>query len=221
MSTPTLLSDSSTQYLIEAPEQATNTAVIFLPGISGGVFSDRYLPLVHACHDASFAIVRVEAWKNSDDAQNKSFNDIHADLQKLIDILIASGYSTLYGIGKSFGGAIMLTLQSPDIQKKVLWAPAIGTTQNESTYKQFSAKPLATVSSLLDITLGTDQLSSNTTPTLFIHGTVDTVVPIENSRTMVSRMPNASLAIIEEADHSYKNPQHEAQVVETTVQFLQ
>ncbi len=220
MNTPTLLPGSNTQYLTEVPEKATDTAIIFLPGISGGVFTDRFLPLVQASLVAGLAIARVELWKNSDDANTKSFANVHADLLRIIEELKKAGYTTLYGIGKSLGGAIMLTLQSPDITKKVLWVPAIGAPADSGTYTQLMQEPLSSLASVTDVTLDVQFLSLETTPTLFIHGTLDKVIPIDNSRTMVSMMPNASLAIIDGADHSYKNPAHEAQVIDATVQFL-
>lgn len=220
MSRIQLLRNSPTTYLVEVPEHGSSTAVLFLPGISGGAFTDRFLPLVQACHVAGLAVVRVELWKDSNDASTKSFAGVHEDLLRIIEELKKADYTTFYGIGKSLGGAVMLTLLSPDINKKVLWAPAIGTTESNGTYPECAEKPFSSMMSFADATLDAQLLSTDTAPALFIHGTLDTVIPIDNSRTMASMMPNASLAVIDGADHSYRNPAHEAKVIDATVQFL-
>jgi alpha-beta hydrolase superfamily lysophospholipase len=220
MSSPIALPNSKTQYLIERPLSGSTTAIIFLPGISGGVFLDRFQPLVDACLSSSFAIVRIAPWTDADDAGTKNFVGTHSDIQRVVDTLKQQGYTTFYGIGKSLGGAVMLTLPSIDVSAKVLWAPAIGVTSEEGSYHTLKHAELSTISSPIEITLDKTTLSQCATPTLFIHGTADPVIPIDNSQTMVSMMPHASLAVIEGADHSYKIAEHEAEVIEKTIHFF-
>jgi alpha-beta hydrolase superfamily lysophospholipase len=55
--------------------------------------------------------------------------------------------------------------------------------------------------------------------TLIVHGSADTVVPLEQSRKM-AEMTGAELKVIEGADHAYSNPAHYEECKRAMVDFL-
>lgn len=217
---PTLIPDTRAMIRIESPAQPTQRIALLLPGISGEVFSARYDALASACTDAGIALGRVEIWKDSENAQDLTVADIHATLKKVIAYAKAQGYTSIYAIGKSFGGAMWLTLRSPELRAQVLWAPAIAVADTASTYESYRAVQLSQVPSLTSVTIDADFLAQSATPTLIIHGTADLLVPFSNSEKMIAHMPHAQLAAIEGADHSYHTPEHYAEVIQKTVAFL-
>lgn len=207
------------EFKLDVPPTPTDTVVVFLPGISGGAFSDRFQPLVDACLHAGLAIARLNVWKDSIDVEQKSLNEIYRDLGDIITHLHTT-YLHIFGIGKSFGGAVMLTFSSAYISKKVLWAPAIGITESGANIGSYITTRLGSVSSLLDIQIDRAFLQQKGTSTLIIHGTADDNIPFSNSEKIVSMLSNANLVPIEGADHSYKNKEHETVVIKTTIDFL-
>ncbi len=208
------------EFILDVPDRPTTAAVVFLPGISGGAFSDRFQPLVEACLEAGFAIARVSAWKDAKDVEQRNLNGIYRDLGEVTTYLHAQGYSSLFGIGKSFGGAVMLTFPSTHIRRKVLWAPAIGVAEDGATIDAYMSAALGSLRSLLDLTVDRAYLEKKDTPALIIHGTADANIPFSNSERLVSMLPNARLLSIEGADHSYSEKKHEEAVILATVNFL-
>lgn len=220
MAEPIRLGTTTSEFLIEAPAEPTATAVLFLPGITGGAFSDRFQPVVDACLKSGFAIARVSAWENAEDVEGRNLADIYKDIADVITYLYEHGYTRFFGVGKSFGGAVMLTIPSAYISKKVLWAPAIGVTEFGSNIDVHMTATLGTLHHLLDMRVDAAFLKEREMPMLIIHGTADNVIPFSNSEKIVSMLPNAKLVPIEGADHSYNDKEHEKAVIGATMEFL-
>jgi len=220
MVTPIKIENTETEMLIETQAIPTDKVAIFLPGLSGEVFSDRFLPMVEACVGAGFAIARVRAWENAQEVEQKNLSQIYSDINAVIILLQNQGYASIFGIGKSFGGAIILTLPSQSIKAKVLWAPAIGIIESGSNIDIYFSTPLGSLQSLLDMKIDKAFLEKIETPILIIHGTEDNEIPFSNSEKLVSMLPNAKLVAIEGADHSYRTKEHEDVVTKTTMDFL-
>ncbi len=206
---------------IEKPKIETDKIVVFLPGLSGGAMSDRFLPLVEACHQAGLAVVRATIWDNQEEVEKMSLNEIYKEVDDYVQKLKELGFNHIYGVGKSFGGAVMLTHSNLGaFEKKVLWAPAIRIDEAESNISQYLNTKLKDVSSLFEIKLNKQDLENFKTPTLVIHGTNDDNIPLSNSEVLISMLPEAKIVKIEGADHSYRNKDHESAVIKETVNFL-
>ncbi len=205
---------------LDKPTEPTNTVVIFLPGISGGAFTERFQPVVDACLAAGMAIARVNAWDGADDVGKKNLSEIYTTIEKVVEQLLQEGYTNIYGIGKSFGGAIMLTFPGSIVTKKVLWAPAIGVTEVGANIDAYLTEPLGTLAQLIDMKVDREYLEEKDAETLILHGTADDVIPYINSEALTSMLPNVVLVPIPGADHSYKNKEHEASVIQKTIDFL-
>lgn len=220
MALPIKLENTSAEILLEVPGQASEKVAIFLPGVSGGAFSDRYQPLVDACIEADIAIARLSSYAGAKELEQKTIQQLHSDIDAAVAFLQARGYTKIFGIGKSFGGALMLTCQSAKIAAKVLWAPAIAAVDAESNLNEYIDVPLGSVPMLMDIKIDKDFLEKFFIPILIVHGTADDQIPFSNSEKIVTMLPEAQLIPIEGADHSYKNKAHEEMVVYATIDFL-
>lgn len=214
------IENTTTEVRIDTPTTPTEKVVVFLPGISGGAFSDRFQPVVDACLSAGFAIARVNAWKDADDVGQKTLSQIYADIDAVLSLLQEKSYTSFFGVGKSFGGAVMLTHPCPYFAKKVLWAPAIGTVESGANINEYLSTPLGTIPKLLDVKVDRAFVEKMETPTLVVHGTADDAIPFSNSELLVSMLPNAKLFPVEGADHSYKKKEHEEIVIKATMDFL-
>ena len=202
------------------------TIVILIPGVSGKVFTDKYKEFVDTCTDNGLSVARMQSWESTDDLQKKSLADLHKDLDTAVAYLRELGYETIYAVGKSLGGGILLTRNHPDIKKLVLWAPAISASKSEGNLAKMKDKKLGDIQSLVDIKMGKTFLSGEFANILIIHGTDDTHIPIANSKRIVSLLNSAELYPIDKMDHSYDKygiSEMDEKMRETdnkTVQFL-
>lgn len=220
MAQPIRIGNSASEFLVDVPEASTKSAVIFLPGMSGGALSDRFQPLVDACLRANLAIARLSAWKGPEDIGVRNLSEVYADIGAVSTYLHEHSYDSIYGIGKSMGGAFVLTFPSVYVSKRVLWAPAISVAESGGNIEAYMSAPLGSLRAMLDLEIDRESLKCSETSTLIIHGTADTTVPFSNSERIVSLLPDASLFAIEGANHSYDTEAHEQTLVEATVNFL-
>ncbi len=73
----------------------------------------------------------------------------------------------------------------------------------------------------VSMTLDTyDRLPDIKAPTLVIAGSEDRIIPCENSKLLASRIPNAELAIIENAGHGLFISDPTEKVSKTVLDFL-
>jgi dienelactone hydrolase len=207
-------------YLLETPHTKTSTAVLFVPGISGGALTERFNPLRDAVLSTGFAIARVNIWENTPQLEQMTLGEIRKRLREIISELEMQGFERMMAVGKSFGGAALLTLSSPHIQKQVLWAPALGYSDTDSNIESYLNTPLGTIATLLDIHINSAYLKTIPIPTCIIHGTADTNIPFANSEGIIASLPQGKLVSIESADHSFRDPVHERLLLSATLEFL-
>ncbi|MBP9760507.1 MAG: hypothetical protein KBD24_04055 [Candidatus Pacebacteria bacterium] len=196
-----------------------SVTVLFLPGISGKAFSERFQPLVDMCKELKLSIARVEAWNSESDVQSKTWSHYHQMLSEVIEQLLDLKYTKIVTIGKSFGGGLLLSYHDKNICKKILWAPAIGVGE-EDTLTRLKNTTLSEIHSLLDIQLNKEFIHTDPSAICVIHGTKDDVMPIENSRKAVSVAKTGALVEVENADHSFKTCEGERSLMEATRSFL-
>ena len=212
---------STAKVLIDAPKEATKAVVLALPGISGGVFSDRYQPLVDAVVASGFAIARLNIWDNEEQVLGMTIDQIQQDIDRAVAFLQGLGYTHIAAVGKSFGGGMVLANTKAAIVAKVLWAPAIGVVDTGGTLGELRTQKLQELrGSLLDITLDRAYLAACHGAVCLIHGTADNSIPFANSQKLQATILDSVLVPIDGADHSYRDKAHEAQVIEHTVAFI-
>jgi len=200
-------------------ESELDTAVLFLPGISGKAFSHRFQPLVDAVLASGFPIARVHGWEDGVDVNSHTWSYYHKVLDEVMRSLDERGYKKIIGIGKSFGGGLLLSYHHPNIVKKILWAPAIGV-GDDATFEQHKNDLLSGIASFLDLHLTSGFISDDTAFICIIHGTADNIVPITNSEKIVQYARGGRLTKIEGADHSFKTSHEEQQLMEASRVYL-
>lgn len=203
--------------LLDIPETLSRKVVLFLPGISGGAHSDRFQPLVDASLRKNFAVARIALWEGENDVVKTSPKEIFNELTEVIQFLKEKGYEHFAGVGKSFGGGMMLGYINNTIETKVLWAPYITYVKEHSNLLSIS---FAELDHLSEMSVDLEHLAQFNGPTLFIHGTKDSVIPHENSEILKNASKQAVVELIDGADHSFKNPEHEKELIERTISFI-
>ncbi|MFZ2523345.1 MAG: hypothetical protein WAW92_03075, partial [Minisyncoccia bacterium] len=137
------LNELNCEILLETPEITVNSVAVFLPSLSGGAFLDRFSPLVDSLNKSGIATARVSIWDSPEEAKQLSLDEIHKNIDSVVDFLRESGYTHIFGVGKSLGGAVVLTYSNKlPLEKKVLWAPAIGISEIESNIFENKTKRL-------------------------------------------------------------------------------
>ncbi len=187
---------------------------LFLPGISGGVMTDRFLPLAEMLKQEEWALARPEIWKDAEDANQKTLAGIHEAVRAALDELEEEGYLEIVAIGKSFGGGVLLSLVDVRLSKKILWAPAIGCGEEGNLTVMGDVK-LGSVQSPLDIKIPHTQIALDPSEIVIIHGTEDSIIPIENSESILKQC-GKKVTAIEGADHSFKVKAHEEALLAAT-----
>ncbi len=193
--------------------------VLFLPGISGKAFSERFQPLVDVCVRLNLPIARLSAWEGEGEVQAKTWGYFQDAVDEAVRHLLQLGFTNIVAIGKSFGGGLLLSYHNPSISKKILWAPALGVGETDTlSHKRDMA--LSEVPFLLDLRLSKKFIHEDPAEICIIHGTKDEAIPLENSRTTVAAAQKGSLIEVPDADHSFKTPKEEQELMEATQQFL-
>lgn len=205
--------------LSKSDDSSKDTVVLFLPGISGKAFSERFQSVVDISLKTGYPIARMSAWEGEEEVQQKTYSYYQSAIVEAIEHLQTLGYEKIIAIGKSFGGGLFLSLHHDAILKKILWAPALGFAQI-STLEQLKDITLSKIENLKEIKLSPDFLSLDSAKLCFIHGTEDTVIPISTSRAFALANPNAHIVEVKDADHSFKTPESEQKLNEATGQFL-
>lgn len=222
MSTTYDIPNTTAKVLLDVPALATDTVVLVLPGISGKVFSDRYQSLVDALVGGGMAVARLNIWEGEEEVLEMTIDNIQRDINLAVEWVLGQGYTKVAAVGKSFGGGMVLANTNQKIFAKVLWAPAIGVTEEGETFSQLRLQKLRNLRlSLLGITLDHAHLATYTGAVCLIHGTADQAIPFSNSEKIQALIPGSVSVPIEGADHSYRDRAHEAQVIAHTVSSIQ
>ncbi len=195
-------------------------AVLVLPGISGKIFSIQlYRKLANELRRNDFEPCLCDFWDNEKELEQLSIEEIHHFLDRKIRFLKKKGYQEIYAIGKSFGGAILLTYHHPSISKVIVWAPAINVGKDSNLGKVKQQK-ISQLKHFNEIKINQKDLEKIKYDLLLIHGTEDTIVSPENSRKIIKLRKNTVLKEIQGGDHSYREKKLEQEVILETIKFL-
>lgn len=200
---------------------ASKTVLLFIPGASGEALTDRYEPLAEKALQRGLSIMRMQSWKQADDLERKNIQQIHDDIKTAIEYLKKNGYESVIGIGKSFGGTMLLTLRHPMIRRLILWAPVIGVVDEGGNFENKMTILFSQIDSFFDVTIDKKFLLSIDFPVRIILGTADDTAILENSKKLTEMLPDARLAIIKGMGHSYKTANQRKRVIEATLNFTE
>jgi pimeloyl-ACP methyl ester carboxylesterase len=194
--------------------------VVFLPGISGGAHGARFLNVEALADEDGYACARIDLWEGEESLVNKSYEDIFAQLDEFFAEFKKMDFIDVLLIGKSFGGGVALGYEHELISRKVLWAPAIGVGEGAGNWEEIKGKKFGEIDNLLDVEVGAARIASQSAPIGVIHGTADIVIPLSNSAAIIAAATKGTLKTIAGADHSFKNHEHEVELMALTHELL-
>lgn len=215
-----ILANGKTKIVLDRGPGKSETAVIFIPGVSGKAFSDKYKLISDKCLAKGMDFLRVQSWDSVEELEQKNVRQIQEDIGEAIKFLKSEKYTKIFAIGKSLGGGILLTRNYPEIAKIVLWAPAIGVADDKNNLDEKIDTVFSEISSLLEVTVDKDLLSIFKIPIKIIHGDKDEIVPIDNSLKLASFLFCSDLVKIKDLGHSAETPEQEKGLIDETVGFL-
>lgn len=195
--------------------------VVFLPGISGGAHSARFIGVEKLADEDGYACARIDLWEGEESLSDKSYEDIFLKLDEFFAEFTKMDFIDVLLVGKSFGGGVALAYEHELISRKVLWAPAIGVGEGEGNWGELKGKKFGEIVDLLDVKLGTEQIAKQSAPIGIIHGTADNVIPLSNSEKIIAAAQNGTLKTIEGAGHSFKEHEEEVELMSLTKSLLQ
>ncbi len=203
------------------PKQKKTRAVLFVPGIN----AEKQLPLYEMLKDqlnkGGIHSECLKVWNASTDLGEMCIAKIVERIHESVSSLLEMGYTDIYGIGKSFGGGMLLAANDKRINILILWAPAIGFSEtDEGNFNEMKSKPFSDIDPLLSITLGKNFLREIDIPVHIVHGTSDDAVSIENSETLNTMLSNSKLHLIEGMGHSPKKDEEVIELVHVTMEAL-
>lgn len=208
------------EVLVDFPLEQTNTALLFIPGVSGKGRSERFSPLVAVALEKGYAIARVDMWDSPEGLSELSLADILSSLTDVVSGLSEIDLTRIILVGKSFGGGLALAFDHLSIVQKIGWAPAFGV-GDSSNILEVATKKFAEFETTREIHLGRAELNACDIPIGIIHGTADESIPIENSREIIASVRKGTLIEIPNADHSFKTPESEEALMNATKGLLQ
>lgn len=212
-----ILSINNAKIAIVEPKSGDHkVAVLFIAGMSGSVFTDKFNKLKEAILNKSYTYVPIEIWRDNKDIGTLTLRNIFSAIDDAISELQKHGYNDFYAIGKSFGGGMLLARNHPLIKKLVLWAPAIGVGEKTTIHDLYDL-PLDKIKSISDIVLGYNDLATIKASVTILQGDKDKVVPKSASEKLASLIPNAHFEIIQDMGHSPKDEIQENTLVEKTI----
>ncbi len=180
----------------------SKTIALFLPGLSGKPFNQRFDFIANACDDSCVSFFRFNCWESSTELSKKTLSELLLVLDDVLFFLSEEGFKRIFLIGKSFGGELALLSNNHLISGLILIAPAIGVSSNFNLV-EFANKKISEINVCADVKVDKEFLSKISVPVLIIHGAVDPSVPLENSQKLVSFLKRGELFVVEEADHSF------------------
>jgi pimeloyl-ACP methyl ester carboxylesterase len=185
---------------LNAPEGSTDSGVLVLPGGGHGPFGDVFDRVATTAADAGHAVARFETWTGPDDLDAKTDADLAAEIDAGVDFLRSEGCSTITVVAKSFGGRLALE-HAPDVDRMVLWAPAVFFGERED-------RP----------SIDAAALSGIDAPVRILQGDEDPLLSVDNAQALAEHLPGGEVVELPGEDHSMLTD--EGRVVEATLAFL-
>jgi pimeloyl-ACP methyl ester carboxylesterase len=199
---------------LELPEGEGDHGVVLLPGANHTAFDDAVFDrLAAAAADAGIQFLRYQTWDSGEDLSAKPRDERYAEVDAALEHLDERGCSRVSLAGKSIGGAIALQHAPDRADELVLWAPALflegGDVLAELEVPEDAEPATISAADLADVDVPVDVLQGD-----------EDAIPVANARELAAEIPDASVHVVEGADHSFIGGDPEDRTVETTIELL-
>ena len=199
--------DSAYPGRLNTAEERSDRGVLLVPGAGHGPFGDVFLRFSRAAAEEGHHVARFETWISLSELESKTDEDFHAELEAGVDLLRSRGCSTVTVVAKSLGGRVALEQLPEDVDRLVLWAPAVLAEDAENV-------PEEAWEHLPSVTPGEFDINI---PTRILQGDDDNI-PVDSAERIAEGLPRGELVVLPDEDHSFLRD-HE-RVIEETVAFL-
>ncbi len=167
------------------------------------------------------------------------------DLETTIDLLLEKGFVSIYLLGASFGGSVVSSIDFKKyscIKKLILWYGLLDfsgtltdffTEESEREANKMGFKVIKSSRPGITFKLGKtlyqdiknrkpyENLLGLDIPILFVHGTVDSVIPYQSSKVFCEKCKNATIRLIENESHAFRNSKEGLEeAIDSTVEFI-
>ncbi len=193
--------------------------LVFLPGTSSGIFSGKYNTLMQRLVSEDQSFIFPEIWSSLEELEESSIEDIKSHLNKVFIYLKLKGFENMVLVGKSFGATLALLCEDKFIKSRILIAPVLSVGDEGKIETLLNVK-LKEIKDLKDFIFSDEMLFKINVPTLVLHGSEDAIISVETSKTLVKKLSNAKLLVIDGADHSFKDIEVEKKLIDEIVTFL-
>ena len=192
---------------LNTPEEPSDRGVLLVPGAGHGPFGDVFLRFARRAAEDGHYVSRFETWMSPDELEAKSDADFRAELAAGVEFLRSRGCSTITVVAKSFGGRVALEHLPADVDRLVLWAPAVLAEDAENVPEDaWEQLPAVTPGEF-----GVD------VPTRILQGD-DDGIPVDSAERIAEGLPQGELVVLPDEDHSFL--QDYERVIEETLAFL-
>ncbi len=179
------------------------SAVLIVPGINFESGDALVQSVCAYLKDADFDFFLFDLWKSAGSLETLSLRRIHDALDGFCSHIMEQGYEQVIGLGKSFGGGVLLSSPSNIFSKLLLVAPAISYTDSDfGSVRGLLDETMRDIPSVLSISIGKKDLEQITVPVEILHGNADKIVSINNSMNICSALRDCSLMQVPQMEHS-------------------
>jgi len=200
--------DSEYPGRLNTPEESSDRGVLIVPGANHGPFGDVFLQFSRAAAAEGHHVARFETWMSPDDIDAKTEDEFQADIEAGVEFLQSRGCSTVTVVAKSFGGRLALEHLPEEVDRLVLWAPAV-LAEDASNVPEEAWEYLPSFSP--------GDLDHVDPPVRILQGDEDNI-PLDSAERITAALPQGELVELPGEDHSFLTD-HEL-VIEETLAFL-
>lgn len=206
--------DASFTAAIELPEGDSDHGAVLLSGANHTAFDDAVFDrLAAAAADAGVRFLRYQTWDGVEELSAKPRDELYGEVDAALEHLHERGCSRISLVGKSVGGAIALQHAPDRADEMVLWAPALFLESGDVLAE------LDVPAEAEPATISASELAAVDVPVGVLQGDEDDI-PVANARELAAEIPDATVHVIDGADHSFIGGEPEAETVETTLDLL-
>lgn len=199
---------------LERPDGDSDHGVVLLPGANHTAFDDAVFDrLARAAADDGLLFLRYQTWADGEALSAKPESELYAEVDAALEFLDERGCSRISLVGKSIGGAVALQYVPERVDEMVLWAPALFL-EGGNVLAELDVPDGADPA-----TIGASELSDVAVPVDILQGDEDNL-PVANARELAAEIPDASVHVIEGADHSFIGGDPETAAIDATLALL-
>lgn len=183
---------------IHYQEDNNHALLIFIPGVSGGIVSEKYAEFMAQALSHGYDFLGIQGWEDGSDFGKRNLLELINEIEHVVRAH-SKKYREIMLVGKSIGGTLALFVKNKKLSRKVLWAPYLSI--------QMTKRRPITVDEIIEKGIPSSILERMNTPTIIIHGSKDNVASLKVSRMLAGILPDAALITMIGANHSFTHHQ--------------